>query len=73
MRCLFGASPVAVIQPFVYEDAVSENTVAVSVSRHYSKITIDRREFFFVRETGELDGVSTTEQTGPILVCGEEE
>ena len=58
----------AVIQPFEYEDAVTGDKISVSVSPEYSKLTINKREYFFFRETGEFDGVATVEETGPILV-----
>ncbi len=65
-----GASPeeMATIRPFEFTDAVTGDTIAVSVSQRYSKITVNQREYLFARETGEFDGVATTFRLGPIAV-----
>ncbi len=63
----------AVIQPFNYKDEVTGDTISVSVSPEYSKITVNHREYFFIRETGEFDGVATIEYSGPILIYDEGE
>ena len=58
----------AVILPFEYLDEMTGDKIGVSVSAFYSKITINKREYFFLRETGEFDGAATViEQDGPIL------
>jgi len=59
----------AVIQPFEYMDKETGNRIAVSVSPYYSKLTINNRDYFFVRETGEFDGIATNlVKDGPILI-----
>jgi hypothetical protein len=59
----------ALIRPFSYDDPETGNRVAVSVSPRYSKITINDREYYFIRETGEFDGAATVFPiTGPVLV-----
>jgi hypothetical protein len=41
----------------------------LDVSPRYSKITINDREYYFIRETGEFDGAATVFPiTGPVLV-----
>lgn len=60
---------VAIIIPFSYDDSETGNRISVSVSRFYSKLTINDREYYFVRETGEFDGTATTvTRMGPILI-----
>ena len=59
----------AVIKPFEYKDPETGDRIAVSVSDNYSKLTINDREYFFMRESGEFDGTATTmKASGPILV-----
>ncbi len=58
----------AVIVPFSYHDPETVILISVSVSRFYSKLPINDREYYFVRETGEFDGTATTiTRVGPIL------
>ncbi len=60
---------VATIQPFEYVDEITGDKITVSVSPLYSKITVNDREYFFVRETGEFDGAATIESRyGPTLI-----
>ncbi len=62
----------ALIQTFDYDDPVTGDRVSVSVSPSYSKLTINRREYFFVRETGKFDGAATIiMESGPILTSQE--
>lgn len=49
---------VARIQPFKYEDALTGHNVSVEVSPEYSKIRVDDRVYYFIRETGKFDGTS---------------
>jgi len=68
-RC-FGVNErdkLAVIQPFSYDDPETGDHIEVSVSPYYSKIIVNSREYYFIRETGEFDGTSTARRTGPIL------
>ena len=63
----------ALIQPFEYMDEETGNRISVSVSPYYSKLTINNRDYFFVRETGEFDGCATNlVKDGPILVYTKE-
>ncbi len=64
---------VATIRPFHYDDPETGDRIEVSVSTQYAKLTINRREYFFFRETGEFDGAATVVQSfGPTLVSGGE-
>ena len=45
----------------------------MSVSPEYSKITVNNREYYFIRETGEFDGTATVEYRGPILIYDDPE
>jgi hypothetical protein len=58
----------ALIKPFTYDDPETGDRIEVSVSPHYSKITVNSREYFFIRESGEFDGTGTSRRTGPILI-----
>ena len=58
----------AVIKPFAFDDPETGDRIEVSVSPGYSKITVNFRTYYFVRETGEFDGTATEFQTGPILI-----
>ena len=62
----------AIIQPWQYLDEETEDRIGVSVSSCYSKITVNRREYFFIVETGEFDGTATCiGDHGPTLVYHE--
>jgi len=62
-------SDFAMIRPGTYEDPDSGESIAISVSSRYSKITIGKREWYFIRETGAFDGTSIAlVERGPILV-----
>jgi hypothetical protein len=66
-------SEAAVIRPFEYKDEVTGDKITVSVSPQYSKITVNDREYFFIRGTGEFDGAATIEERyGLTLVYGAE-
>jgi hypothetical protein len=67
-KVLKGHRVLAMIQPFIFRDEVSGDTISVSVSPEYSKIAVNNREYFFIRETGEFDGIATVEYSGPILI-----
>jgi hypothetical protein len=57
------------IEPTVYDDPVTGDHIAVTVSDNYSTITVNDRQYFFIRETGVFDGDATIEhRDGPILV-----
>lgn len=64
----------AKIEPFEYLDEVTGDKISVSVSPYYSKITVNKREYFFIRETGQFDGAATiTGRDGPVLIFSAEE
>lgn len=57
------------IAPFSYDDPETGDHIEVSVSPYYSKLTINKREYFFVLETGEFDGAATPKiERGPVLI-----
>lgn len=57
------------IQPFSYDDPETGDRVAVSVSPEYTKLAVNSRTYYFIRETGEFDGAATEfHAVGPILV-----
>jgi hypothetical protein len=63
----------ALIAAFEYVDEINGDKISVSVSPYYSKLTVNDREYFFVRETGEFDGAATIESRyGPTLAYAEE-
>lgn len=62
----------AIIKPFTYDDPETGDKIAVSVSDLYAKLTINDREYYFIRETGEFDGTATVLHRGPILVYAAE-
>ncbi len=68
-RLRISMSEMAVIKPFDHEDPETGDRITVSVSERYSKLTINDREYYFIRETGKFDGIATTRKMrGPILV-----
>ena len=48
----------AVIEPLKYHDKVTGNDIEISVSPYYSILTINEREYHFIKETGEFDGTA---------------
>jgi hypothetical protein len=48
----------AVIRPFKFKDDLTGNTIRILVSPYYSKLIVNERVYYFIRETGEFDGVS---------------
>jgi len=69
----YRASACGVIQPFNYKGEVTGDTISVSVSPEYSKITVNNREYYFIRETSKFDGTATVEYRGPILIYDDPE
>ena len=49
-------------------DPETGDKIEISVSDFYTKLSVNDREYFFVRENGAFDGAATTKHTGPILV-----
>jgi len=62
----------ALIKPFTYEDPETGDRIAISVSDFYTKLSLNDRDYFFVRETGSFDGSATAKRKGPILVYAAE-
>lgn len=50
----------ATIRPFRFDDAVTGQTVALTFSPVYAILSVGKREYYFIRETGEFDGVATS-------------
>ena len=48
----------AVIRPFTHRDEVTGQTVSVTISPHYSILTVGEREYYFKRESGAFDGTA---------------
>jgi len=48
----------AKIKPSEYENALTGHKLAVKVSPFYSTIHIDKRVYYFAKETGDFDGTS---------------
>ena len=46
----------ALIKPFVYHDKVTGQTISLKKSSYYTILSIDGRDYYFNRETGEFDG-----------------
>ncbi len=58
----------AFIKPFAYDDPETGDRIAISVSDFYTKLSVNDREYYFVRENGTFDGAATSKHSGPILV-----
>jgi hypothetical protein len=58
----------AFIKPFDYNDPETGDKIAISVSDFYTRLSVNDREYYFVRENGTFDGAATAKHTGPILV-----
>lgn len=58
----------AFIEPFAYSDPETGDKIAVSVTDFYTKLSVNDREYYFVRESGTFDGAATAKHKGPILV-----
>lgn len=57
----------AFIKPFTYNDPETGDRIAISVTDFYTKLSVNDREYFFIRENGTFDGAATSKRTGPIL------
>ena len=63
---------VSILEHFQFEDEI--NRISLSASSLYSKLTINGREYLFIRETGEFDGWSERlVPYGPTLIYDEKE
>ena len=58
----------AFIKPFDYIDPETGDKIAISVSDFYTMLSVNDREYYFVRENGTFDGAATAKHKGPILV-----
>jgi len=45
-----------IIKPFEYKDMITGNRIRIEVSPYYSKLIINNRVYYFIKETGEFDG-----------------
>jgi len=52
----------AVIRPFTHKDAVTGETISVTISPQYSILTIGTRMYYFKRENGAFDGTAIAAQ-----------
>ena len=48
----------ATVRPFRYDDPETRQTVALTLSPQYAILNVGSRSYYFLRETGEFDGVS---------------
>ena len=62
----------AFIKPFTYNDPETGDKISVSVSDFYTKLSVNDREYYFLRENGTFDGAATSKHKGPILVYAAE-
>ena len=62
----------AFIKPFDYNDPETGDKIALSVSDFYTKLSVNEREYYFLRENGTFDGAATSKHKGPILVYAAE-
>ncbi len=62
----------AFIKPFAYNDPETGDRITISVSDLYTKLSVNDREYYFVRENGTFDGAATAKHKGPILVYAAE-
>ena len=59
---------VAIIRPIKITDDETGDRISVSVSPYYAKITVNSREYYFIRETGEFDGTATVVDSSPVAL-----
>ena len=50
----------APIKPFVHHDNATGQTISLKESPFYTTLSIDGRDYYFIRETGEFDGTGMT-------------
>ena len=62
----------ACIRPFAYEDPQTGDKITIAVSDFYTKLSVNGRDYFFVRETGDFDGAASARPSGPILAYAAE-
>jgi hypothetical protein len=48
----------AKMQLLKYKDKVTGDKINISVSPYYSILKINEREYYFIKETGEIDGTA---------------
>ena len=59
---------IAIIRPFKYDDSETGNKASLTLSPRYSIFKINNIEYYFLRESGEFDGIGkAVESIGPIL------
>ena len=55
----------AIIKPFACDDPETGDRIVISVSDFYTKLSVNDREHYFIRETGEADsGLCRTGSSG---------
>lgn len=63
------AAGAAIMLPFEFTDSETGDKVSLRVSPEYAIFTVNKREYYFVRETGQFDGTgSPVGKPGPILI-----
>ncbi|MDY6917241.1 MAG: hypothetical protein SVP26_04745 [Chloroflexota bacterium] len=58
MTCREDSPDLAIIKPFEYDDSFTGHRIAVTTSPQYSVLSVDDRQYYFTRESGEFDGTS---------------
>lgn len=48
----------AIIKPFKYKDLVTGHSIEIVTTPYYSKLIINHRTYYFIKETGMFDGTS---------------
>ena len=56
----------AYIKPWVFEDRRTGQRIEIRVSPHYSTLHINERVYYFIRETGDFDGLSCPMEDPPV-------
>jgi len=54
----------AKIKPFEYQDMVTGHKIRIEVSPYYSKLIINTRVYYFIKETGEFHVTSMPMEGG---------
>ena len=52
-------STMAMIEPFAIQDVLTGIKIKLTVSKQYSVLSIDDRSYYFCRENGKFDGMSS--------------
>lgn len=49
---------IAQIRPFKLQDKLTGQKIEIKTTPYYSILSIDGREYYFIKETGKFDGTS---------------